>query len=118
VAELPTDLDPRDVANNAKKAAQSLWKEQFADPVYRQFQAVIRREIWDEQVNDIFEFYAAWVPFNPETYKPKRERLGRLMAGRKNCRDFLPAKGRDGLPKSSLDGLRETVLKDEEVEPW
>jgi CRISPR-associated protein Cmr2 len=35
----------------------------------------------------------------------------RLLAGRKNCRDFLPAKGRAGVPKSSLDGQRESVLK-------
>ena len=35
----------------------------------------------------------------------------RLLAGRKNCRDFLPAKGDAGVPKSSLDGQRESVLK-------
>ena len=38
----------------------------------------------------------------------------RLLAGRKNCRDFLPpAQGRWKVPKSSLDDTRETVLRDE-----
>ena len=41
-----------------------------------------------------------------------------LLTGRKNCRDFLPAKGKPGVPKSSLDGLRESVLKDPAKEPW
>ena len=42
----------------------------------------------------------------------------RLLAGRKNCRDFLPANGRPGVPKSSLDGLRESVLKDPDKEKY
>jgi CRISPR-associated protein Cmr2 len=118
VAELPAGIKPGDVASKAREAAACHWKERFAAPVYEQFQAIIRRELWNDQVSDIFEFYAAWVTFTPETYRQQRERLGRLLASRKNCRDFLPAKGRDGVPKSSLDGLREAVLKDEEVEPW
>ena len=35
----------------------------------------------------------------------------RLLAGRKNCRDFCMPDGVAGLPKSSLDGVRETVLQ-------
>lgn len=127
VAELYDKADPGTVAAAAKAAMLGSWRQDFADPVFKEYQAVIRhapeKNIWKDQVDDIFEFYAAWVPFDPgnpdkDHYKKQRERLGRLMAGRKNCRDFLPAKGRDGVPKSSLDGLRETVLKDDEVEPW
>ncbi len=36
----------------------------------------------------------------------------RLLAGRKSCRDFLQPSGRFWVPKSSLDGARETVLID------
>ncbi len=123
VAELPVGLVPDTVARKAKEAAMAVWKGRFAEPVYKSFQGALRREIWDDQVNDVFEVYTAWVPFDPshpdrDHYKQQRQRLGRLMAGRKSCRDFLPAKGREGVPKSSLDGLRETVLKDEKVEPW
>jgi CRISPR-associated protein Cmr2 len=44
-------------------------------------------------------------------YKDDRIKLMRLLAARKRCRNFLPAKGPAGLPKSSLDGLRDTVLR-------
>ena len=58
----------------------------------------------------MIEFYAAWVP-RSEDYRTDRARVMRLLTGRKNCRDFLSARGRAGVPKSSLDGQRESVLK-------
>jgi CRISPR-associated protein Cmr2 len=72
---------------------------------------VIQPEIWNDQVDDVIEFYAAWRVYSPQTYQPDRAALMRLLAARKRCRDFLPARGRPGIPKSSLDGLRESVLR-------
>ena len=109
--------DPKTVAQSAKAAAQTRWR-QYADQVFNDHQSVIRPDIWDDQVGDVIEFYAAWVSYTPKTYRADRARLMRLLAGRKSCRDFLPANGRAGVPKSSLDGLRESVLKDPRVEPW
>ena len=44
-------------------------------------------------------------------YSEDRKKLMRLLAGRKNCRDFKqPGFNDAGLPKSSLDGQRPTVL--------
>jgi CRISPR-associated protein Cmr2 len=108
LAELPA-VDPEHVAQQAKAAARARWRE-FADAVYRDYQGVIRADIWDDQVGDVIELYAAWVSSSPQTYKADRAKLMRLLAGRKSCRDFLPARGRSGVPKSSLDGLRESVL--------
>lgn len=116
VAELH-NRDPEPVARSAKEAAQHAWRR-FADPVFEQYERIIRREIWDRQIDDVVEFYAVWVPFTPEAYSQARKRLARLMAGRKNCRDFLIAPRWEGVPKSSLDGLRETVLRDEEHKKW
>lgn len=65
----------------------------------------------------MIEFYAAWVASSAD-YRADRGTLMRLLAGRKSCRDFLPAKGRAGVPKSSLDGQRESVLKDPARERW
>lgn len=60
----------------------------------------------------MLEFYAAWVSFEGDSqYGDARKRVMRLLEGRKTCRDFLPAQGVPGLPKSSLDGQRETVLR-------
>lgn len=106
---------PAVVAHAAKEAAQQQWRS-FADPVFTEYRRIIGADIWDDQVEDVLEFYAAWVEFTG-SYPEARARVMRLLAGRKNCRDFLPAKGRPGVPKSSLDGLRESVLKDKESWP-
>jgi len=96
--------DPKEVAAKAKKAAQDRWLE-FAEEARRDASSVIRTDIWNDQVHDVIEFYAAWVP-RSEDYRTDRARVMRLLTGRKNCRDFLSARGRAGVPKSSLDGQR------------
>ena len=106
------------VAAAARRAAQDKWKEGYAEPVAKEYQGVIRQEIWCAQVDDVIEFFAAWTPIDGK-YQDARAQVMRLLAaGRKNCRDFLPANGKPGVPKSSLDGLRESVLKDPVKEPW
>ena len=109
LAELATG-EPKEVAAKAKQAAQQRWLE-FADEVQQEASGVIRSEIWSDQVDDVIEFYAAWVRIGPTDYRADRARVMRLLAGRKNCRDFQPAQGRAGVPKSSLDGQRESVLE-------
>jgi CRISPR-associated protein Cmr2 len=109
-------VDPREAAANAKRAAQERWFA-FAEDAWREASGVIRKDIWDDQVNDVIEFYAAWVTRTAD-YQANRSRVMRLLAGRKSCREFLPAKGRAGVPKSSLDGQRESVLKDPRMEKW
>ena len=108
VAVLPS-ADPATVAVEAKKAANRRWQK-FAEDAKGRVTAVIRDEVWNEQVDDVIEFYAAWAPYDGNNYQQTRARVMRLLAGRKNCRDFVPANGRAGVPKSSLDGLRETVF--------
>ncbi len=115
LAELPSG-EPRDVAAKAKKAAHKRWLE-FAREAHREASGVIRQDIWDDQVEDVIEFYAAWIASSAD-YRADRGTLMRMLTGRKNCRDFLPAKGRAGVPKSSLDGQRESVLKDPARERW
>jgi CRISPR-associated protein Cmr2 len=112
VAELDGS-DPAAVARAAKEAAKARWSD-FANQVFDQNRNVIRDEIWNDQVGDVIEFYAAWHS-RSENYKNDRAALMRLLAARKRCRDFLPANGRAGIPKSSLDGLRESVLR---PPPW
>lgn len=108
LAELPAG-EPKNVAAKAKHAAQTRWLE-FINDAWNQAHGVIRKEIWDEQKNDVIEFYAAWVQQTGD-YKADRKKLMRLLAGRKNCRDFPAANGADvGIPKSSLDGQRPSVF--------
>lgn len=115
VAELP-DGDPHAVAAQAKEAVRLRWR-QFAEEARQEAEAIIRLSLWNDQVDDVVEFYAAWVR-RTDNYAEDRARVMRLLGGRKNCRDFLPAKGSPGVPKSSLDGQRESVLKDPAIEKW
>ena len=104
------DADPAAVAREAKEAARRRWRD-LADHVFDSYKSVIQSDIWNDQVDDVIEFYAAWHPYSETTYKDDRAALMRLLAARKLCRDFAPARGRAGVPKSSLDGLRESALR-------
>ena len=117
LATVPDGILPKDVADAARKAAEDYWAES-AEKTHSEFGGVIREEIWKEQLKGVLEFYAAWVPFTPETYQTQRIRLAKLMAGRKNCRNFEAGPLRLGVPKSSLDGLRETVLVEGDRTTW
>lgn len=110
LVRLDESLDPAILAETAKLAAVRRWEE-FADAALTMSAGAIQKDLWDEQVNDVIEFYAAWVHLDGN-YAEARARVERLLAGRKRLRDFIPAKGRPGVPKSSLDGARESVLKD------
>ena len=69
----------------------------------------INEELWKLQIEDVIEFYAAWVPVR-DRYSLARQRVEKLLAGRKAFRDFRPGFGKQGVPKSTLDGMRESVL--------
>ena len=108
LAELNAE-DPREVARQARQAATRQWM-QFASKAHGRASAQIHEGRWQEQIGDVIEFYTAWVPATV-SYQDDRKTVARLLAGRKNCRDFLAAVGHEGVPESSLDE-RESVLKD------
>ncbi|MFZ1575891.1 MAG: type III-B CRISPR-associated protein Cas10/Cmr2 [Chromatiaceae bacterium] len=74
-------------------------------------------DIWEAQRDDILESFAAWTEVKGGDYRAASDDLGRLLAARKATRDFIPAAtGPDeapmyGIPKSSLDAARESVVK-------
>ncbi len=111
LAELPDGmkLKPSELNLKAKTAAQEEWMH-YAEEARDKAGAAIHPEIWDNQIDDVIEFYAAWTPLTDD-YQDTRSRVMRLLAGRKSIRDFRPAKGLAGIPKSSLDGARESILK-------
>lgn len=123
LAEVLENVDPATLAKGARNAAEMRWLE-FADAARKAAgESAIRQDIWDEQIRDVLEFYAAWASLNPgagnngngvqeDEYQKVRERLETILAGRKALRDFRQARGRAGIPKSSLDGARESVLSD------
>jgi len=134
LAILPTG-DPEQAVRSAKTAADKV----LLDALNRVKAALQGRNAahlvnWDlatEQTKTFLEFYAAWVPYdpdNPEAYAAQRQRVERLLAGRKALRDFAPAPDLDkyfplrkqlrdserkttGAAKSSLDPGRDTVFQ-------
>ena len=84
----------------------------------------VREEVWQAQIGDVLEGFAAWVSIAVVgddgctgddaggDYAKASRRLGGVLAARKATRDFQACKPLpvEGLPKSSLDGALETVL--------
>lgn len=108
----------QDTLQEAKDAALERW-HCLARRCLDEFPAAfLRREIWDRQVDDVLEMYGAWVRVDePGAYRERLARLNALLAARKVTRNFPPAAvdPREapfhGLPKSSLDAARESVLE-------
>jgi len=113
LAKLPDANEERAawVANQAMVAGKTRLSS-FADETLQQWQHhVTRRDIWAAQVDDAIECFSAWANMDGIDYQEAYKRLKKTFAARKNTRDFSPAMyAMAGVPKSSLDGLRESVL--------
>jgi len=108
LAEVADQLNPKEIASRARTGAEERW-EYWASRAFLMASSIIEAPVWKSQVRDVIEFYAAWTPMTPK-YGASRQRVMRLLAGRKALRDFVPGEGLAQVPKSSLDGLRESVL--------
>jgi CRISPR-associated protein Cmr2 len=121
LAELPESItDPSLVNKNARKAAKKLWMHYVNETkkeIDDQDKNAVNSDIWkeqvidaDEQTFDVMPIYSAWLPLG-SNYNKDRKRLMRLLSGRKSIRDFNPPRGEHPrVPKSSLDGTRDSVL--------
>jgi CRISPR-associated protein Cmr2 len=70
---------------------------------------VVKDAQYRDQLRDLVEFNAAWVPEGE--YKQSRSRVEELLAARKTLRNFQPYEAGAGEYKSSLDGAREHVIQ-------
>ncbi len=103
---------PGELVKKTENAFKAHWQD-ICQRAARELPAnAIDRERFDAQVKDFGEFFAAWTPL-ADDYQASRETVEKLLAGRKNLREFnAPGWDDAGLPKSSLDGIRGSVLKD------
>ena len=99
----------RKISDSAYGAAKTRLKI-YADNVFDKMKRYIVKDRWDMQIDDIIEFYSAWTPIEGNDYKSARRNVARLLAARKNIRDFKANRCNDRVPKSALDGLREWVM--------
>jgi CRISPR-associated protein Cmr2 len=108
--------NPQEIINKAQQATKERW-ETIAEEVNKKLE--VNDTIWQAQISDVLEFFSAWVLLEDERdYSSGRERLDQLLNARKNTRNFIvnSVEG-DGIAKSSLDGLRETVLP-QQIKLW
>lgn len=113
LAEVPSGVEPQQLARAVRQEVMRYWREDLAAPVKAKCTGLMPSGIdavWSEQVDTFLEFAASWLPLGD--YAETRRRLEQAIAGRKTLRDFGPwTHGRGDVPKSSLDGARETVLR-------
>ncbi len=106
----PEGSSPQPIIEKCKAAFSDQWKN-FCNDARKRAGGAVDKALFDKQVEDFGEFFAAWAPYKPECYSPSLARCEQLLAGRKNLREFeAPAWNGSGKLKSSLDGIRESVL--------
>lgn len=109
--------NPEEILEKAKLELKKTWKE-IAGKALDNAKTKSSGKPWkviedrfNEQVDSIIEFYGVWVKLENKSYKNVRERAESLLSGVKTLRDYNNFSGQAGVPKSSLDGARETVIK-------
>jgi len=106
--------DPRALSDAARSAVENRWLEIAEGARARAESLGVRIDVrrWERQIRDVLEFYAAWTAVEGSAgYAATYRRAQRLLSGRKALRDFRPAVGDWGVPKSSIDGALESVLE-------
>lgn len=99
-----------DIAEEACKAVAARAMA-LAEEAFRHVKGPFERETALKQVADLPEVVWATAAVTAEGYAAARHRAERALAARKSLRDFAPVGGwGSARPKSSLDGLRESVL--------
>lgn len=122
VAKLPRGLAPIEVVQTARQKmdewlnalAHCAFKmcERAMESVAKVGEQLFLREVAQKQVDDLIELQ--WVAVPITDYEQAHADAERLLAWRKNTRDFGSVPwGADHVPKSSIDGQRESVIRDE-----
>src|SRR5690606_9195942 len=108
----PSGTDPQQLARTVREAVSNYWRDEVAAPVKGECAGLLAANtdaVWTEQIDTFLEFAASWLPLGE--YAETRRQLEQAIAGRKLLRDFDAwTQGRGNVPKSSLDGARESVL--------
>jgi CRISPR-associated protein Cmr2 len=108
--------DPGEIFHSVKAEIEEFWRDRLAEKTIPNRES-IDSDLFKKQIGDFLEIYGAWTPLNGD-YTTARKRVDQLLSARKTLRDFnqtppvTTGEEKGGLPKSSLDGVRESVLSD------
>lgn len=115
----------KSIINTAKQATHQRFREEahHAKNALSKFDNQLRLDIWQTQVteqhDDYVEIQVAWAKIDGDNdYHDAVQKVGRVLASRKATRDFAPSaitpyQSERMIPKSSLDGMRETVIQED-----
>lgn len=106
----------KSIKHSARNRLMELWNESLVHIEDQAKLQNVRQEnlftnpiLPKKQIKDLLEFYWVAVPYEEGDYPKARDRAEALLAARKNTRDFKLKDGEE-TPKSSLDGIRESVI--------
>jgi CRISPR-associated protein Cmr2 len=102
--------DPQELGEQVKNAVRARLNE-IKEKAFRGIDDAYDAIKAKAQIDDLPEIYWAAVPLLDGQYKQARAEVEALLAARKNTRDFQSAKWAGNEAKSSLDGLRESVMR-------
>ena len=102
---------PQNVGEEIKAAINERFKQIYNDTFDNEIGGQFDRSSAENQLSDLIEFYWTAVEFDgsDEQYSEARKKVEYLAAARKNTRRFKPVTWGANVPKSSLDGKRESV---------
>lgn len=108
----------RQIAESAKQAARNAFYEMAeASVASLKKKQQIRQAVWDQQIDDYIEVQVAWAKITNgnQGYLKASQLAAEVLASRKSSRNFSvqhnnPFEAGLTIPKSALDGIRETVL--------
>src|SRR5215210_3778018 len=119
VVRVPDGNDPADLANRAREALEKRL-EQVRENAFEQIKDKVeggpyfRNERALQQISELIELTWASTPEDaPDDYQKARQHTEALLAARFNTRLWGSVPWGDSVPKSSIDGLRESVLQEE-----
>jgi CRISPR-associated protein Cmr2 len=111
------------IATDAKNAAQTRWEALCEEARIDCLAAVnamhlnkvtqfLRENVWNAQRPEVLEVYWVAAPIADNNYPAASLTMRNAMAMRKNTRDARQFQDTSAFPKSSLDGVRSTVLQE------
>jgi len=113
VAVVETD-NPKEFAEKTETAVRDTLTDTLAKTTLDAIKSkTFDRRLADAQIKDLSELYWVSVPYNNRTYTVVRAEAEALLVARKATRDFNQMTGAN-VPKSSLDGSRESVINESE----
>lgn len=120
LAYLPSGISYEELASEIKERITSRMKT-IKDMTFRHIETPFDYIGAEQQIADLVEYIWAAVEYdaaNPSMrYDEARQKLEALMAARKNTRDFKQVSWANKQPKSSIDGLLESVILEDAYPP-